>query len=162
MKSESEVIQSCPTLRDPMDCSPPGSSVDGIFPSKSTGVGCYRLLRRVSIQGDIFFPSDLTGGRTECKMGWLITRTYTPTHTPSQGCRRVGSQTPPPRASTSASPGSPPTLSKVPTRGQLGPGCAHLPDELTVSGVGWVGVEAGRPRTHRPHPACPTALWGKT
>jgi len=27
VKSESEVIQSCPTLSDPMDCSPPGSSV---------------------------------------------------------------------------------------------------------------------------------------
>ena len=30
MKSESEVAQSCPTLSDPMDCSPPGSSVHGI------------------------------------------------------------------------------------------------------------------------------------
>ena len=30
VKSESEVIQSCLTLRDPMDCSPPGSSVHGI------------------------------------------------------------------------------------------------------------------------------------
>ena len=31
VKSESEVAQSCPTLCDPMDCSPPGSSVHGIF-----------------------------------------------------------------------------------------------------------------------------------
>ena len=31
VKSESEVAQSCPTLCDPMDCSPPGSSVRGIF-----------------------------------------------------------------------------------------------------------------------------------
>ena len=31
MKSEREVSQSCLTLRDPMDCSPPGSSVQGIF-----------------------------------------------------------------------------------------------------------------------------------
>ena len=30
VKSESEVAQSCPTLWDPMDCSLPGSSVDGI------------------------------------------------------------------------------------------------------------------------------------
>ena len=30
VKSESEVIQSCPTLCDPMDCSLPGSSVHGI------------------------------------------------------------------------------------------------------------------------------------
>ena len=31
VKSESEVPQSCPTLSDPMDCSPPGSSTHGIF-----------------------------------------------------------------------------------------------------------------------------------
>ena len=30
-KSEREVAQSCPTLSDPMDCGPPGSSVHGIF-----------------------------------------------------------------------------------------------------------------------------------
>ena len=29
--SESEVAQSCPTLCDPMDCSPPGFSIHGIF-----------------------------------------------------------------------------------------------------------------------------------
>ena len=31
VKSESEVIQSRPTLKDPMDCSLPGSSIHGIF-----------------------------------------------------------------------------------------------------------------------------------
>ena len=31
VKSESEVAQSCPTLSDSMDCSLPGSSVNGIF-----------------------------------------------------------------------------------------------------------------------------------
>ena len=31
VRSESEVAQSCPTLSDPMDCSPPGSSVHGIM-----------------------------------------------------------------------------------------------------------------------------------
>ena len=31
VKSESEFSQSCPTLRDPMDCSLPGSSTHGIF-----------------------------------------------------------------------------------------------------------------------------------
>ena len=34
VKSESEVIQSCPTLRDLMDCSPPGSSFYGIFQAR--------------------------------------------------------------------------------------------------------------------------------
>ena len=34
VKSESEVTQSCPTLSDHMDCSPPGSSVYGIFQAR--------------------------------------------------------------------------------------------------------------------------------
>ena len=34
VKSESEVAQSCPALSDPMDCSPPGSSVHGIFQAR--------------------------------------------------------------------------------------------------------------------------------
>ena len=34
VKSESEVAQSCQTLSDPTDCSPPGSSVHGIFQSR--------------------------------------------------------------------------------------------------------------------------------
>ena len=34
VKGESEVAQSCPTLRNPMDCSPPGSSVHGIFQAR--------------------------------------------------------------------------------------------------------------------------------
>ena len=34
VKSGSEVAQSCPTLCDPMDCSPPGSSVHGIFQAR--------------------------------------------------------------------------------------------------------------------------------
>ena len=34
VKSESEVTESCPTLSDPMDCSPPGSSIHGISRQK--------------------------------------------------------------------------------------------------------------------------------
>ena len=34
VKSESEVAQSCPTLRNPMDCSLPGSSIRGIFQAR--------------------------------------------------------------------------------------------------------------------------------
>ena len=40
VKSESEVAQSCPTLSDPMDCSPPGSSAHGIFQARVL-VGCH-------------------------------------------------------------------------------------------------------------------------
>ena len=34
VKSQIEIIQSCPTLSDPMDCSLPGSSVHGIFQAR--------------------------------------------------------------------------------------------------------------------------------
>ena len=34
VKSESEVAQACPTLSDPLDCSPPGSSIRGIFKAR--------------------------------------------------------------------------------------------------------------------------------
>jgi len=34
VKSESEVAQSCLTLSDPMDLSPPGSSAHGIFQAR--------------------------------------------------------------------------------------------------------------------------------
>ena len=34
VKSESDVTLSCPTLSDPMDCSPPGSSIHGIFQAR--------------------------------------------------------------------------------------------------------------------------------
>ena len=34
VKTESEVVQSCLTLSNPMDCSPPGSSIRGIFQAR--------------------------------------------------------------------------------------------------------------------------------
>ena len=34
VKSENEVVQSCPTLRDLMDCSLPGSSIHEIFQAR--------------------------------------------------------------------------------------------------------------------------------
>ena len=41
------VAHSCPTLCDPMDGGPPGSSVHGDSPGKNTGVGCHALLQGV-------------------------------------------------------------------------------------------------------------------
>ena len=39
---------SCPTLCDPMDCSPPGSlTVHGSFTGKNAGVGCHFLLQGI-------------------------------------------------------------------------------------------------------------------
>ena len=34
VKSESEVVKSCPTFSDLMDCSLPGSSIHGIFQAR--------------------------------------------------------------------------------------------------------------------------------
>ena len=58
MKVKSEVIQSCPTLSNPMDCSPPGSSVYGIFQARVLEWGAiafsgkivWRLLKKLGIK----------------------------------------------------------------------------------------------------------------
>ena len=47
VKSESEVAQSCPTFHNPMDCSPPGSSLHGIFQA--------RVLEWGALSQDLFF-----------------------------------------------------------------------------------------------------------
>ena len=46
VKSESEVAQSFPTLSDPMDCSPPGSSVHGIFQARVLEWGAITLSKK--------------------------------------------------------------------------------------------------------------------
>ena len=51
VKSQSEVAQSCPTLSDPIDCGPPGSSVHGIFQA--------RVLEWGAIAFSVPFPSYL-------------------------------------------------------------------------------------------------------
>ena len=74
------VAQSCPTLWDPMDCSPPGPSVHGDSPGKTAGAGfhsllqgtfptqglnrgllyCRRILYQLSHQGSpLFLPKDM-------------------------------------------------------------------------------------------------------
>ena len=40
-------LQSCPTLCDPMDCSPPGYSVQWDFPGKNTRVDSHFLLQGI-------------------------------------------------------------------------------------------------------------------
>ena len=47
VKSESEVIQLCLTLLDPMDCSPPGSSVHGIFQARVPEWGAIAFVGEV-------------------------------------------------------------------------------------------------------------------
>ena len=45
------VAQLCPTVCDPMDCNPPGSSVHENSPGKNTGVGCHALLQGIFLTG---------------------------------------------------------------------------------------------------------------
>ena len=44
-------LQSCPTLYDPRDGSPPGSH-PWDSPGKNTGVGCYFLLQCMKVKGE--------------------------------------------------------------------------------------------------------------
>ena len=48
-------LQSCLTLCDPIDGSPPGSPVPGFLQANNTGVGCYFLLqcRKVKSESEI-------------------------------------------------------------------------------------------------------------
>ena len=48
VKSESKVAQSCPTLRDPMDCSLPGSSILGIFQARVLEWGAITFTEQVA------------------------------------------------------------------------------------------------------------------
>ena len=48
VKSEREVIQSCATLSDPMDCSLPGSSVHGIFQARVLEWGAITFMEQVT------------------------------------------------------------------------------------------------------------------
>ena len=56
VKSESEVAQSCPTLSDPTDGSPPGSSVHGIFQARVLEWGAIAFSR-------VFLDCRANGGR---------------------------------------------------------------------------------------------------
>ena len=49
VKTESEVTQSCLTLSDPMDCSPPGSSIRGIFQARVLEWGAIAFSKEVYI-----------------------------------------------------------------------------------------------------------------
>ena len=45
-------LQSCPTLCDPIDSSPPGFPVPGILQGKNIGVGCHFLLQCIKVKSE--------------------------------------------------------------------------------------------------------------
>ena len=76
VKSESEVAQSCPTLSDPMDFSPLGSSIHGIFQARVLEWGAIAFstyttkeLKIKTVRGEI-----LAITKTTFKRNILITK----------------------------------------------------------------------------------------
>ena len=68
VESESEVAQSCPTLRDPMDCSLPGSSVHGIFQARVLEWGAIAfsdLMQRTDSLEKTLMLGKTEGGRRD-------------------------------------------------------------------------------------------------
>ena len=70
--------QSCPTLCNSVDCSPPGSSVHGDSPGKNTEVGCHALLQKIFLtQGSnlrllSFMSPALAGGFFITSTTWEV------------------------------------------------------------------------------------------
>ena len=70
-------LQSCPTLCDPIDSSPPGSPIPGIFPGRSIGVGCHCLLHKhvydclkqsLEVAGRERRPQKRNRGQSSCRL----------------------------------------------------------------------------------------------
>ena len=69
VKSESEVAQLCSTLSDSMDCSPPGSSIHGIFQATVLELGCHCLLQlSCSVMSNSLQPHGLQHARLPCPL----------------------------------------------------------------------------------------------
>ena len=80
-----KLLQSCPTLCDPMDCSPPGSC-PWDSPGENTGVGCHFLLQGIysnlgikpespTLQADFIYCLIPQGSQILCL--YIITRIST-------------------------------------------------------------------------------------
>ena len=57
-----KVAQSCPTVCDPMDCSPPGSSVHGIFQARIRECIAFPFSRGIFLIRDWTLVSHMAGG----------------------------------------------------------------------------------------------------
>ena len=78
VKSEREVTQSCPTLRDPTDCSPPGPPSMG-FSRQEYRSGCHALLQVHVIVAAINVEDRLHTGSGQVrtsKLGSRINQAY--------------------------------------------------------------------------------------
>ena len=77
------VTQVCPTLCDPTDSSPPGSSVHRDSPGKNTGVGCHALLQGIFLTRDRTQVSHIAGRFLTI---WATREAWTSRLVPSNKC----------------------------------------------------------------------------
>ena len=91
-KSESEVAQSCPTLHYPMDCSPPGSSVHGIFQARVLEWGAIAQVIAYYLEGFLLFWSQQPPWQSsvsDFSFIWPV-EDYIPVQTTEPATLRVG------------------------------------------------------------------------
>ena len=89
VKSESEVTQLCPTLSNPMDSGPPGSSVHGIFRARVLEWGAIAFSRNYTYSAPILpflFFLDTHSRKRGMKL-WpkLLNQTFLPVHLNHEG-----------------------------------------------------------------------------
>ena len=82
VKSESEVAQSCPTLRDRMDCSPPGSSIPQIRSESNKILMVQEFSFNKTLEKAMALHSST--------LAWKIPWTEEPGRLQSMGSLRVG------------------------------------------------------------------------
>ena len=83
VKNESEVVQSCPTLSDLMDCGPPGSSDHGIFQATVLEWGAIAFSDFITQDSEV---GKIRGRRGSCK---TKTELYYIATSSQQWCFRV-------------------------------------------------------------------------
>ena len=92
LESESEVAQSCPTLRDPMDCSLPGSSIHGIFQARVLewdAIAFSDLVMR-EVKNKIGVSMEKVMAPHSSTLAWKIPWMEEPGRLQSMGSLRVG------------------------------------------------------------------------
>ena len=90
VKSESEGAQPYPTLRNPMDCSPPGSSVHGISQARALGWGATAFSARIPRARRILEKIMFLSCRLEAGVPNNGTHSFFPLNPPTRGkCQAI-------------------------------------------------------------------------
>ena len=116
VKSESEVAQSCLTLHNPMDCSPPGSSIHGIFQARVLEWGAIAFSALQSTSAEI--KSSQSTALKISAQKFSQASHYQTNETPMQGSGDSGSST--------TFPATPTTMLPTHTPSSNRPACCHL------------------------------------